>query len=150
MSEPIAATTFDIGEGRVIDLGTIRMVFKATADDTGGAYTLAEYIGAPGSGSQLHTHHNEDETFYILEGTMTFQLGEEVFKAGPGAYVNIPRGLRHAFLNEESEQVKAILIFAPAGLEGFFQEIVDLSVVGGGPSAEAVAELNQRYGLEFA
>lgn len=150
MSAPFDALTLAEGEGKTVDLGTIRMVFKAVAEDTGGAYTLAEYTGAPSSGSQLHTHHNEDESFYILEGAMTFQLGERVFEAGRGAYVTIPRGLPHAFVNQGAEPVRAIMLFSPAGLERFFEELVELSSQPEEASPDAIDELARRYGLDFS
>ena len=145
---------FDItlgpGEGHTIDLGGIQMTWKATGDDTGGAYALAEYVGAPGSGSQFHTHTKEDESSYIVDGAMTFQLGEREFRAEAGAYVSIPRGLRHAFANAEATPVRALLLVAPAGLERFFEELAELSRRPEGPAPTEVAELAERYGLDFS
>jgi quercetin dioxygenase-like cupin family protein len=146
--------TFDItlgpGEGRTVDLGDVQIIFKAVSADTGGAYTLAEYIGAPGSGSQPHTQSREDESFYILEGAMTFQLGEREFEATAGSYVVIPKGLRHAFVNAGPGPVRAVMLFTPAGLERFFEELVELSDQPEGASQEQAQELASRYGLDFS
>jgi quercetin dioxygenase-like cupin family protein len=150
----VGTDIFDItlgpGEGHAIDLGAIQLTWKATSGDTGGAYALAEYVGAPGSGSAFHTHSRENETFYIVEGAMTFQLGEREFRAEAGAYVWVPRGLRHAFVNAEAEPVRALMLVAPAGLERFFEELAALSRRPDGPPADEVAALAQRYGLDFS
>ena len=148
------ADIFDItlgpGEGHALDLGAIQLTWKATGDGTGGTYALAEYVGAPGSGSGFHTHTKEDESFYIVEGAMTFQLGEREFRAEAGAYVAIPRGLRHAFANAEARPVRAIMLVTPAGLERFFEELAELSRRPDGGSPEEIATLTQRYGLDFS
>lgn len=150
MNTDIFDITLGPGEGHTIDLGAIQMTWKATGADTGGAYALAEYVGAPGSGSQPHTHSNEDETFYIVEGAMIFQLGEREFRAEAGAYVWIPRGLRHAFVNAEAEPVRALLLAVPAGLERFFEELAELSRRADGPAPDEIAALTERYGLDFS
>jgi hypothetical protein len=56
------------GEGRPIDLGAFRMLVKATADDTGGAFSLLEADEPAGFGPPLHIHHDAAEAFYVLEG----------------------------------------------------------------------------------
>src|ERR1700712_3177669 len=49
----------------------------------------------PGAGSPLHVHHREDEWFYVIEGSVTFWVGGQVFEAGPGAFVYGPRETPH-------------------------------------------------------
>jgi quercetin dioxygenase-like cupin family protein len=150
MSTDAQVITLDVGEGQIVDLGNIRIIFKAVSADTGGAFTLAEYIGGPGSGSQLHTHHNEDESFFILSGAMTFQLEDRVFEAAAGAFVLLPRGTRHAFATAGPEPVKAVMTFSPAGLEHFFVELSELTNREDEPSPEEIDALSQRYGLDFS
>lgn len=149
MSEEQSIIALPPGEGNDVDLGSIRITFKAAGSDTGGRLTVAEYVGAPGSGAAPHVHHHEDESFYILEGAMTFQLGEDVFAAAAGSFVLIPRGTRHAFANEAAEPVRAIMTFSPAGLEHYFEELSALLRTPDGPSEDEVAALNRRYHLDF-
>ncbi|MBA3531094.1 MAG: cupin domain-containing protein [Ardenticatenales bacterium] len=82
---------------------------------------------------------SQSETFYILDGTLTFQLDEE-----PGAMVSIPRELRHAFANRGERHVRALILAAPAGLERYFADLSAMIQEG-----SASAELNRQYGLEF-
>jgi quercetin dioxygenase-like cupin family protein len=148
MAEELRGLVLPAGEGHVVRLGNSTFTFKAVSEDTGGAYSVMEYIAPPGAGSPMHRHHREDEAFHILEGTMTFRLGEKKVEAGAGAFVYIPRGLRHAFANQTEQPVRALVILTPAGLERYFQEVAALAEAGV-TDASAYQTVNEKYGLEF-
>ena len=69
----------------------------ATAEQTGGAFGLIEHVIPAGDESPWHVHHAEDESFYVVEGHMTFLCGEQRVQAGPGTFVYGPREIRMAF-----------------------------------------------------
>ncbi len=73
---------------------------------------------APGRwvGPPLH-RHQFDEGFYVLEGELTFQQGEEIDTAGPGELIFAPRGVVHTLANRSSEPARYLLICTPAGFE---------------------------------
>ena len=73
--------------------------FLVTGEETGGAYFVMQALVPPGGGPPPHVHTREDETFYLLEGQVEFLFGEETIVAGPGDFVNVPRGTVHRFLN---------------------------------------------------
>jgi uncharacterized cupin superfamily protein len=73
-------------------LGTLLRV-KATAEQTGGAFGLIDNVLPAGFASPYHMHRNEDESFYVVEGEMTFYVGDERVKAEAGAFVYGPRGV---------------------------------------------------------
>ena len=77
-------------------LGTL-VIMKATGEQTGGAFGLIDNLMPAGFASPYHMHRNEDESFYVVEGEMTFYVGEERVKAEPGAFVYGPRGVPHGF-----------------------------------------------------
>jgi quercetin dioxygenase-like cupin family protein len=99
--------------------------FLVTGDESGGAYFAMEALVPPGGGPPPHIHTREDETFYVLEGQIEFLLGEETILAGPGDFVNIPRGTVHRFLNTGTETAKLVLTFTPAGIERWFEETLE-------------------------
>ncbi|HEY1015317.1 MAG TPA: cupin domain-containing protein [Herpetosiphonaceae bacterium] len=138
-------------EGRVIRIGPDEVILKLSAAETAGAYALLEFRTAPGSGAGPHVHHGEDEVFHILEGSLSFQLGDQEVTAGPGQVVMIPRGLRHSFRNPGPAPARSLIVFAPGGVEGFFAELAALLAAhpAGPPAADFVA-LGQRYRLEFS
>src|SRR5690348_1812384 len=51
------------------------MTFLITGEETGGAFFLADITVAPGGGTPPHIHHREDESFRLLEGALTVQVG---------------------------------------------------------------------------
>ena len=62
----------------------------------------------------LHVHHADDEAWYVLEGTLRFRLGEEIFEAGAGAAVLAPKGTPHAYGNaRRGERVRYLLVLTP-------------------------------------
>src|SRR5438046_2636372 len=68
-------------------------VIKATAADTGGQMTIIEITEPPGSAGPLHVHYREDEAFWVLEGDVTFEIGDTSIEAHAGDYVFGPRDI---------------------------------------------------------
>jgi len=135
-----------------------RYRFLVTGEETGGAYFAMEAYVPPGGGPPPHIHTREDETFYVLEGSVEFLLGGETIDAGPGDFVNIPRGTVHRFENTGDETARLVLTFTPAGIEHWFAETLerapnDVSVADVPDNREEVAAryaaAAPRYGLEF-
>src|SRR5215207_6552059 len=77
-------------------LGTL-VIMKATGEQTGGAFGLLDNVLPAGFASPYHVHRNEDECFFVLEGEMSFDVGEKRGKAEAGAFVYGPRGVPHGF-----------------------------------------------------
>jgi quercetin dioxygenase-like cupin family protein len=130
--------------------------FLVTGEETGGAYFAMEALVPPGGGPPPHVHTNEDETFYVLEGAVTFRLGDETVLAGPGDFVHVPRGHVHNFHNGAATTARLILTFTPAGIERFFEETLQRAYDASGEPPEPVeavaaryAEAAPRYGMEF-
>ncbi len=110
-------------EGRAVwFLGSL-LIVKATGEQTGGAFGLIDNLMPPGAGSPYHLHHKEDEAFYLVEGEMTFYVGDERVKAGPGAFVYGPRGVPHGFEVEGDAPARMLLQNYPAGFEVFPVEV---------------------------
>jgi quercetin dioxygenase-like cupin family protein len=133
-----------------------RYTFLVTGEESGGAYFAMEAFVPPGGGPGPHVHTREDETFYVLEGHVEFLLGGKTVVAGPGDFVNVPRGVVHRFRNAGAETATVVLTFTPAGIEGFFEETLDSAP----PTAEDVpdnleevaaryAAVAPRYGMKF-
>ena len=77
-----------------------RVTFLVTGEESRGACFIVEGVAAPGGGPPPHIHHFEDESFYILEGTATFQAGGQTIHAKPGDFIHIPRGTVHSLRND--------------------------------------------------
>jgi quercetin dioxygenase-like cupin family protein len=132
--------------------------FLVTGAESGGAYFAMEALVPAGGGPPPHIHTREDETFYVLDGEVEFLLGEETILAGPGAFVNVPRGTVHRFQNTGSETARLVLTFTPAGIERWFEETLerapnDVDEEDVPDNVEEVAAryaaTASRYGIEF-
>ncbi len=63
-------------------------------------------------------HHREDEAFWILEGELTFQVGDETIKASPGSFLYGPRDVPHGY-TVDSGPARMLFLLSPAGFEEF-------------------------------
>ena len=95
--------------------------FLADSEDTNGQFSVIEIMAPKGLEPARHVHHREDESFYVLEGKITYYVGEETYESGPGTFVFLPRGVPHSF-TFETDVVRMLTISAPAGIEELFRD----------------------------
>jgi quercetin dioxygenase-like cupin family protein len=127
----------------------------AAAEQTGGAFGLMESVLARGAEPPPHVHHREDESFFVLEGDLTVRVGDDTFNAAAGSFVFCPRDVPH-LLTLHSEQVRALTLVTPGGLESFFVELGEPVPPGRRtlpadlpePDPERVVTLAGHYGAE--
>jgi quercetin dioxygenase-like cupin family protein len=132
------------------------MTFLATAEDTRGRFALIEAVARKGNVPPPHIHHREDETFYILEGAMSASVGGQTIKGTAGSMIFLPRNVVHSF-EIESEQIRMLVLLAPAGGEGYFKECsVPAPAMTLPPPAEVpyseiekLLAVGAKYGVEF-
>jgi len=91
------ATIRKPGESRTVAVVGDVYRFLATGEDTNRKYALWEAIVPPGGGPPPHVHSREEERFYILEGEITLQVGEDRLVASAGMFANMPVGTLHSF-----------------------------------------------------
>ena len=130
--------------------------FLATGEETGGKYALWEAVVPPGGGPPPHVHSREEEGFYVLEGEITFTVGEERLIAPAGTFANMPIGTLHAFRNESNRPARMLISVAPAGLEQMFFDCGTPAPTGtttAPPPTQAeiakLLEVAPRYGIEI-
>lgn len=110
------------GEGDAFSVvGDIYRVL-ASSRQTGGAYTLVENRVSPNNGPPPHIHSREDESFFVLEGELEFQVGDEKITARPGTFIQGPRGIAHSFRNNTQLPARVLVFITPAGFENFMKE----------------------------
>lgn len=134
------------GEGRSIDLGNFAMVVKATADDTGAAFTLLEAAEPAGFGPPMHIHHDAAEAFYVLDGEYLIFVEDREFVCPTGSFIYIPAGLRHGFRVGDAPSRK-LNLYTPAAMLGYFDEL-SAAIAAGEPDAARLDEIALGYGME--
>lgn len=136
-------------DGHAVDLAGVGVRFMVDARRSGGGFSLVEHPLAPRTlGSPIHTHRDEDEYSYVLEGRVGFQIADDVFEATAGQLVFKPRDVPHAFWNATDERARFLEIISPAGFEGYFAEAAPV-FEGAEPDMQGFAALSERYGLEM-
>lgn len=100
-------------------LGTL-MEVKVSGEQTGGQFSILEEIDPPDFVTPVHIHHKEDEYFYLLEGEVTFSIGEKTISAKPGTFVFAPRDIVHWYKVEGTQPARILSMLTPAGLEQLF------------------------------
>ena len=150
------ATIKQAGEGRTIAVVGDVYRFLATGEDTSGRYALFEALVSPGGGPPPHVHSREEEGFYVLEGEISFFVGDKRLVANAGMFANMPVGTPHSFKNESGKPARMLISVAPAGLERMFFE-VGVPVPSGATTAapptmgeiERLLAAAPRYGIEI-
>lgn len=102
---------------------------RVPAAQTEGMYSVVEIISAPGDGTPLHVHHNEDEHMLVLEGTVRVARGDEIFDVTPGTAVTLPRMIPHAWGNRSTANVRMVFTASPGGVEESLRLIAEGGVI---------------------
>jgi quercetin dioxygenase-like cupin family protein len=138
------------GGGRTGGLAPgVGVVFKIDGEDTEGALSIVEHPFAVGALVPPHIHTREDEFSIVLDGEIGFRSEDQEVVLGAGGYIIKPRGQVHAMWNAGRSPARMIEVISPAGFEGFFRGLVEMTDLGR-PDPADVAALGDRYGLPFA
>lgn len=99
------------------------------------------------SGPPLHVHREQDDTFYVLEGVLTLQVGDEIIDLGPGDFATVPPGVPHTFDNIRKHQPppKVLNLMTPGGLDALFHDLA--RGASGEGDALNLIELSERHGV---
>lgn len=104
---------------------TAPLLIRLRSLDCAGELGLVELEMEPGSsGPPLHTHPTHGEGFYVLAGTPTFQVGDDLVTGGPGTWVFAPRNAPHALANHGEHPARLLCMFAPGGFERRFERML--------------------------
>jgi mannose-6-phosphate isomerase-like protein (cupin superfamily) len=143
---PAVVQTFEEAETAQVAGGAITV--RLRSQDTDGRVGMIDQI-VPGGfpGPALHVHPNFEETFYVLDGTLTFRLGDSARESGAGTVVHIPRGVPHTFANARDEPAHVLVIVTPAGFEAYFHALAGaIAARGGFPPVDELVALGIAHG----
>jgi len=136
------------GAAPILNLGESQLVQRIRSDQTGGAFSVVEFISEPGAGVGVHIHEREDELVYLLEGEIGVTLGDQTMTVPAGACALLPRGIPHGYINTGGGTSRLLTVLLPGALDGFFVGL-DAQLAAAGPHEEAVGALCDRFGLRF-
>jgi quercetin dioxygenase-like cupin family protein len=127
----------------------IRYLIDGTVAATGvGVFELTVPAGARVPPS--HSHRDNEEVVYVLEGRLRYSVDDETRDLGPGERMYTPRGSVHAFSNPHGHAAKALIILTPDIGAQYFRDVAEIANAPGGPNPARMAEVMTRYGLVLA
>lgn len=150
---PNGAYIVEPGRAELRWMGATSSSFLATGELTGGKFAVVDERAPRGVSVPLHKHSADEESFYVVEGEVSFFIGEAPpRRGGPGTFVHVPGGVVHGF-RIESETAR-YLIITTARHGAFYRAIALPSREGGLAPLETVDEESigracQEFGIEF-
>ncbi|MEZ0130158.1 cupin domain-containing protein [Flavobacterium sp. LBUM151] len=124
MKTPNPIITVNETEGQKLKIagGNYRIIISGKQTD--GEYAVIEMSVPPGAGPNPHAHADFTETFFVLEGEVSFKSELGSYIAKQHSFVNIPKGgIVHSFKNLSDQPAKLLCTVTPAGLDDLFEEM---------------------------
>lgn len=101
--------------------------FKTSATETPSLFAMEHTKLLPGSGPPLHFHFAQEEWFYVMDGEVLIQIGDQRMTLQAGDSVVGPRHIPHAFVGIGPNPARMLITYTPAGqMEQFFRETAAL------------------------
>ena len=143
-----------VDEGEACDFLSTLSIVKASGSATGTALGVVEMRLPAGFSPPPHIHHNEDEVLYLLSGRIEAQIGEQTIPAEQGAFLWLPRNVRHGFVVSADGPCTILTITTPAGFDGFVAEVGTPTTTLEMPAPREpriprLIEISARYGIEY-
>ena len=141
------------GEGKALWLLGGLYEVKLAGEETDGALTVMEMTIPAGMGPPPHTHPG-DESVYVLEGTVRYQIGEETIEGGPGSFFHVPEGIWENF--QPTTDARLLVFYRPGGIDRFFAEAGEPAQArevpppaAAPPDFERIVAIGERHGMAF-
>ncbi|MES2811521.1 MAG: cupin domain-containing protein [Bacteroidota bacterium] len=124
---------------------------------TNGSFAVIEMSVPPGAGPIPHSHTDFEESFYVLEGEVSFKSENGSYTAQKDSFVSIPKGgIIHNFKNLTNKPAKLLCTVIPAGLDDFFKEVTsfmesikDKTTKSDFEIKEEISRIGEKYGQKF-
>jgi quercetin dioxygenase-like cupin family protein len=135
---------------QVVKVGQIEVRYLVHGAQTGGLGVFEMKVPPGAQVPPPHSHANNEECVYVLEGVLKYSVDDETRDLKPGDWMSTPRGSVHHFSNSGAEPVRALVMLTPDIGELFFREVGAVISAGGPPDRAKLAEVMTRYGLKPA
>jgi len=131
----------------VIRVGQLSINYIADGSSTS-SLGMFELTVPPGSNvPPPHSHSNNEECVYVLEGTLRYSVGSETRDLAVGQSMSTPKGVVHAFSNPFAETARALIVNSPDIGAQYFKDVATVVNAAGPPDKAALIAVMSRYGL---
>lgn len=133
--------------GNVIKVGQIEIRYLVDGAATGGLGVFEMTVFPGAQVPPPHSHTNNEECVYVLEGMLRYRVDQESRDLRPGEWMSTPRGSVHHFSNPGPERARALVILTPDIGERYFLDVGAVANAGGPPDRAKLLDVMARYGL---
>lgn len=130
-----------------INVGQLRIRYLIDGSQSA-SLGMFELTVPPGSNvPPPHSHTNNEEIVYVLEGKLRYSVGSDTRDLGPGQTMRTPKGSVHGFSNPFEGVARALITLAPDIGPKYFEDVASVIKAGGPPDKGALVAVMSRYGL---
>ena len=130
-----------------ISVGQLRIRYLVDGSQDAGL-GMFELTVPPGSNvPPAHSHSNNEEIVYVLEGTLRYTVAGETRDLTPGQTMRTPKGSVHGFSNPFDAVARALITLSPDIGPAYFEDVAAVVNAGGPPDKAALAGVMARHGL---
>jgi quercetin dioxygenase-like cupin family protein len=134
-----------------IAIGGLEIRYLMDGTVSGAGVGMFELTVQPGARvPPAHSHTNNEEIVYVLEGVLRYSVDGEMRDLKPGERMYTPRGSVHAFSNQHDQTARALIVLTPDIGAQYFRDIAAAVGSPGGPTPAKMTEVMTRYGLVLA
>jgi quercetin dioxygenase-like cupin family protein len=138
-------------EQPVVKIGQLEIRYLIDGTVSGAGMGMFELTVGPGARvPPAHSHKNNEEIVYVLEGVLHYSVDGEARDLKAGERMYTPRSSVHAFSNPFDHPARALIILTPDIGAQYFRDIAEVATAPGGPNPAKMAEVMSRYGLVLA
>jgi quercetin dioxygenase-like cupin family protein len=131
----------------IVKVGQMEIRYLVDGAEKGGLGVF-ELTIPPGSNvPPPHSHTNNEECVFVLEGVLRYSVDQETRDLKPGEWMSTPRGSVHQFTNPHSAAARALIMLTPDIGEQYFRDVGAVVNAGGPPDRAKLMEVMSRYGL---
>jgi quercetin dioxygenase-like cupin family protein len=132
---------------KVVKVGQLEIRYLVEGAQNGGLGLFEMKVPAGAYVPPPHSHSDNEECVYVLEGVLRYSVDDEIRDLTPGAWMSTPRGSVHHFSNPGTETARALVMLTPDIGVQFFRDVGALASAGGPPDRAKLMEVMTRYGL---
>jgi quercetin dioxygenase-like cupin family protein len=131
----------------IVKVGQLEIRYLVEGTETGGLGVFEMTVPPGAQVPPPHSHTNNEECVYVLEGVLRYSVDDEIRDLGPGEWMSTPRGSVHAFGNPHTQNARALVILTPDIGAQFFRDVGAVVNAGGPPDRARLVAVMGRYGL---
>ena len=131
----------------IIRVGQIEIRYLVDGAKAGGLGVFEMTVLPGAKVPPPHSHSNNEECVYVLEGTLRYSVDAETRELRPGDWMSTPRGSVHHFSNPSGEAARVLVIMTPDVGASYFHDVAAVANAGGPPDPTKLKAIMTRYGL---